>query len=342
MVKTEQRLCVLALFATAVWVATSANGRYGIPLFMLLGPTLAVLVLKLAPLRYAVLSLALLAGLQAYAVGLNGVQRWNSSQWTPQLLSVDLPESLRRRPHLLLVISSPSHSEIVPHLHPDSVVVNVRGTYSIPSSGASNDRLQQLISRYEGRTQVVFMIPTLAGLDSNIAGAVRHSDAIVDRLGVRILHDQCSAIRIGNQQALHNSFNKTLGAPVEMRLMTCAALRAPPNPQLAALRARATGIMDAFERKCPKLFLPRQPQIEGNGQSWVRNYNNRDSISLAIYLDKNMMFYGLSGQTSPTFIGKVSEWQKDVASFTCEAPGKGKRGIDFFNENEKDSIWFDL
>jgi len=339
---TGQRLCVLVVVAATCWVATSTNGRYGIALFMLLGPVLAIALLRGLPQRYAVLVLALLGALQIYTVGFIGIERWNSSQWTPQLLSVEIPEPLKKDPQLFLSISSPSHSEIIPYLHPDSVFVNVRGAYSIPSAGRSHEKLNALISQYGNRTQIVFMIEAqkVKGFDTDVEAVKRHSNAIIDRLGLRLLPDQCSMIRIDNQRALETRFNRRLGPPVEFELLSCSAVKTTPNPELATFRARATQIMDAFEAKCPDLFRPSKPQIEGAGKGWVRKYFNHDSIGLVVSFDKDMLFYGLSGQTSPTFIGKASDWKTVVAGFRCEVPGKGKRGIDYFNEYEKDSIWF--
>lgn len=340
-VATHQRLYVLVAVAAVFWVATSTNGRYGIALFMLLGPALALVLLQLLPQRYATLLLALLAALQVYTMGFIGVDRWNSFQWTPQLLSVDVPESLKKSPQLFLSVSSPSNSQIIPYLHPNSVFVNVRGAYSIPGSGKSGEKLQALISRYQNRTQVVFMIPKVKGYDPNVEATKQQSNGLIDRLGLRLQWNRCSTIGIDNQRGLDTRFNRRLDPTVKFELLSCSAVKATPNPVYATYRVRAIQIMDAFEAKCPKLFLPSKPQIEGQGTGWVRKYFNHDSIGLVVSFDKDMLFYGLSGQTSPTYIGKASEWKQVVAGFRCEVPGKGKRGIDYFDEYEKDAIWFE-
>ena len=338
---TDQRFLVTVAVAAGFWVATSSNGRYGISLFMLLGPTLAILLLRLLAQRYVVLLLALLAAFQTYTIYFLGLDRWNSSRWSPQLLSVEVPEELKRQPQLFLGLSSPSHTEIVPYLHPDSVFVNVRGIYSVPSTGTNGNKLDSLIAQFQNRTQVTFLVSSaIAGLTPDVQGQKKSMNALIDRLGLRLLPDQCKTIRIGHQADLPTHFNKNLSRPIEFRLMSCAAIRTTPNPAFAASRAQAAKIMDGFEAKCPDLFLPKQPQIEGTGQVWTRGYFNHDSFTLVVRFDKDMLFYGLGGQTSYTFIGKASEWRKVVADFKCEVPGKGKRGIDFFNENEKDAIWF--
>ena len=338
---TSQRLFILVTLSTALWVATSSNGRYGITLFLLLGPTLAILLLKLLPQRYSIVLLALLCAFQIHTIFSMGLDRWNSSKWSSQFVSVEVPEQLRKHPQLFLSLSSPSHTEIIPYLHPDSVFSNVRGIYSIPSTGVNGEKLKSLIAQYQNRTQVSFASSsTVKGLEADVPGQLRRINAFIDRLGLRLLTDQCVTIHIGRESSLHTRFNKRLSPALAYDITSCSATYAPPDPVLTASREHAEKIMDAFEAKCPNLFLPEKPQIEGAGQDWTRGYFNHDSLSLFVRFDKDMLFYGLGGQTSYTFIGKASEWRKVVAEFHCEVPGKGKRGIEFFNENEKDAIWF--
>ena len=339
-VSPEQRLLALLAVSVAAWLATSGNGRYGIAVFVLLGPALAVMLLKLLPGRYAVLALVLLGAAQLYTTGFVGVQRWSSSKWTPQFVSVDVPPQLAASPQLFLSVISPSHSEIVPYLHSESVFVNLRGAYSLPSEGSVYRRIETLIEKYGGRTQVLFSIPELEGLQPDGKVFVSRHSAILDRVGLRLLPEDCSTILVDEQAPLENRFNEELAAPSRVAIMSCKAVVTPRDPRLAELRHRAVQIMDAFEARCPDLFVPSRPQIEGVGQGWVRKYFNHDSIALSVQFNRDMIFYGLSGQTSPTLIGKASEWRRVVAQFRCELPGKGKRGIDFFNEYEKDSIWF--
>ena len=97
--------------------------------------------------------------------------------------------------------------------------------------------------------------------------------------------------------------------------------------------------MNAFEDKCPELFVPSRPQTEGSGQVWSRSYFNYDGIGFSVRFDKDRIQYGLSGQSSITYLGKASQWEDAVARFECQLPARGERGIDFFNTNEESAVW---
>jgi hypothetical protein len=333
------RLAAFVLVASILWIASSSNGRYGIPLFLLLGPMTALAALGLMAQRYALLLLTGLTAFQFLTFSYDGVVRWGSTQWTPQLMSVRIPEELSEAPHLFLSLSNPSYSVLVPHLHSDSVFVNLRSAYSIPSQGPSATKITSLISQYAGRTQVLFAVPRIKGYTADVTSMTRYYSAFIDRVSLRLQTEQCRKILLDAQPKLKTRFNRNLGPSMPVLLMSCPAVPSPPSPELARMRARASEIMNVFEDKCPKLFVPSRPQIEGAGQVWSRSYFNYDGIGLSVRFDKDRIQYGLSGQSSITYLGKASQWQEAVARFDCQLPGRGERGIDFFNTNEESATW---
>lgn len=333
------RLAAFVLVASLLWIASSSNGRYGISLFLLLGPMTAWVALRLMAQRYALLLLIGLSAFQFLTFSYDGVVRWGSTQWTPQLMSVRIPEELSRTPHLFLSLSNPSYSDLVPHLHPDSAFVNLRSAYSIPSQGPAAAKVASLISQYAGRTQVLFAVPRIQGYTADITSMTRYYSAFVDRVSLRLQIDQCHKILLDAQPKLKTRFNRDLGPSMPVLLMSCPAVPSPANPELARLRARASEIMNAFEDKCPELFVPSRPQTEGSGQVWSRSYFNYDGIGFSVRFDKDRIQYGLSGQSSITYLGKASQWEDAVARFECQLPARGERGIDFFNTNEESAVW---
>lgn len=336
------RFAAAAGVSAALWLATSANGRYGITLFLLLGPALALLLLRLLPRRYAALVACLLALLQGFTSWqmVTPSNRWGSSQWTPQFEAVRVPDALKRQPLLFVSLANPSHSEIVPYLHPDSAFVRPDGTYSIPSDGPAYERLQSLLSEYDGRTQVLFPLASIKGLVPNVPRLIERNNIRLDRIGLRIQGDHCLRIEVGGQQSLPTRFNSKLDPPPLNSLMSCSAGKSLPDPALAKSRESAERIMDAFEDKCPDLLRPRKPQIEAlNRTAWRRMYLNYDAIALFVSFDKDVIMYNLSGQSSPAYLGKASEWPKAVAAFHCQLPGEGMRGIGHFEKFEKDAYW---
>lgn len=330
------RLALFIALVTVLWIVTSANGRYAISLLMLLGPFAAATLTRAMPARYAALLLILATGFQIHSGSLQGVDRWGSRKWTPKWLAPVVPAALARSPQLFISVEIQSHSELVPFLHPDSVYVNLIGShYSIPSEGPAYARLKSLIDSYRDRTQIILTIPQLEGYTPNIPAIVGYKSALLDRVGLRISHAQCKPIRIDVQKPLDTHFNRNMGETRPGLLLSCKAERIVPRPEVAALRARAVEIMNAFEKKCPDLFYPPKPQVEGAGWGWVRKYTKYDNLSLYVNFQDNIIVNGLSGQTEPNPLGKSTDWRKVVADFQCTLPGDNRRGSFHFNREIK-------
>lgn len=330
------RLALFVALVTTLWIVTSTNGRYAISLFMLLGPFAAATLMRAMPPRYAMLFLIVATGLQIHSGSLHGVDRWGSKKWTPRWLAPSVPASLTRSPQLFISIELQSHSELVPLLHPDSVYVNLIGShYSIPSEGPSYLRLKSLIDSHYDRTQIIIMVPQLEGFTPDVPAIVGYKSALLDRVGLRISHAQCKPILLDVQKPLDTRFNRHIGESHQGLLLSCKAEHIAPQPEVAALRVRAVEVMNAFEEKCPELFYPPQPQVEGAGMGWVRKYTKYDNLSLYVNLGENIIMNGLSGQTNPNYLGKATDWRQVVADFQCSLPGDNLRGSFHFNRQVK-------
>ena len=116
-------------------------------------------------------------------------------------------------------------------------------------------------------------------------------------------------------------------------LLACVALPAVPDPVLGASRAEAARVMDAFEQKCPRIFSPRQTQVEGAGSLWTRAYGRHD-LYLAIEVGTGLIAYRTDRQIRPEYIGNLATWRDDVARFQCGLPLGGQRGIDTMRSHD--------
>ena len=326
------RLWLFALASWLLWSYTSANGRYGIPLFMLLGPVLATVTIRLLPARYATLSLAVVAAMHLAMLGTNGVSRWGKKGWTPEWFSARVPMELQQEPHLIISLTAPPYASLAPDLHPDSVFVALVSPYSIPASGETGARLKSLIRRHAGRTRLVFGLPKVEGVKVDLNGLKRSHSRLVNHLGLALVGNKCEHILLDRQPRLDTVFNRNLPPPGWHDLVICEATSTPPDVGVTRLRKTASLIMDAFERRCPNLFVPAQPQIDAYGPNWVRVYSNRDATLLTVNFDQDTIRYMMYGQTGETRIGKVSTWRDDLAKFNCRIPGEGKRGSVFVEQ----------
>jgi len=323
-------LGAFCLVSAVLWTLTSGNSRYALPLFLLLGPLLALLLIALVPRRYAILVAWLVLAAQIFMTVDARIIRWRSQQWTPQWVSVDMPRELASEPALFISLASQSQSNLVPYLHPRSSYIHLNnGHFSVPSTGAGSVPLWRLLRRHDYRAKIVLQRPRfLDGDEVPLASVLKYGNSYLDRISMRIVDGSCSELRVNAAPGYGISLNAGLAPPRSQGLVVCDAVRSPSR--YAEPRAAAERIMNAFEDKCPGLFNPRRPQIELAGEAWVRIYPKYDSAILVVNFIKGYVSYQLTGQFKGIVIGTPSTWKQDLKRFDCRMPYDGARGYKGF------------
>ena len=317
----------LIFFAVSLcgWLVTSSNGRYAVPLFLLHGPVLWLLMNRLIGERRAALAMAVLTVLQIGHGAAAGSPRWNAQPWTQQWLPATVPAALRNEPMLFVLVGQPSASFVAAEVHRDSVFVNPIGTVPLANNGPGWKRYEALRDRYAGRTRIVLsVVPSYT--PEEVRTKLLRQNLVIDRLGLRIDVDGCDRIVLNDEPPAVPWLGPAEATPMH-DLLACRATRVAPDPSLAAARAEAARIMDAFEERCPQVFSPRQTQVEGAGSLWTRAYGRYD-LHLAIEVASGGISYRTDRQLRPQHIGTVATWRDDAARFRCALPLGGLRGID--------------
>jgi hypothetical protein len=325
-------LAVFLAISTVAWVKTSTNARYAIPLLLLLGPAIYLLARWGFGARAArIICLLALAIQLTFMTGVPS-PRWNPQPWNAQWLKVDpLPEELTRAPALVVSVGLSSSSHLVRQIHPDSAFVNPIGLISIATNGPGWDRFVELRERYAGRTWILVDAPRIIR-EGPFAEHLAHTQAMVDRLQLQFEAGRCTTVQVNDddQQPAWLPDRELL----TQRLALCpASLKTAYDPVIASARSKAQEIMDAIDDRCPNVFLPRRPQIEGTGKLWTRLYGRFD-LFLSLELPNGEIWMRQERQATPVKIGDVSTWQKDVARMRCELPHKGSRGISTLNGSD--------
>jgi len=320
-------LVVFVLVSTALWLVTSTNGRYAVPLLLLLGPMLYVVIGRLIGERRALLVCTLLVLGQVGHSAATGNPRWSPGQWSDAWLPLaPLPESLTRQPQLFVVVGRQSESYLAALVHPGSVFVNPIGLVSLRNDGPGWSRFTSRRDAFVGRTQVVFLLnpeDTRAEMVLKAEGRNR----FIDRLALKMDVERCQRLVLNAQNDPYTlPKNTRLGNVQGRHLASCPAVAAKPDAALAHNRALATEVMDAFEARCPAMLSPRQTQIEGNGISWERYYGKFD-LFLSVNLANGQIQLRQERQVDKVLVGRVPMWRSDVERFTCRLPHGGERGI---------------
>src|SRR5690606_23424478 len=101
----DLRFIAFFVISTAAWIATSANGRYGVLVLLLVGPCLARVVELVGGLRAARIAVPVVLAAQVTACAIMSPPRWHIAEsWTREWFPFHVPERARQEPVLYLTI----------------------------------------------------------------------------------------------------------------------------------------------------------------------------------------------------------------------------------------------
>lgn len=330
--RRECFLFVFVLVAWSLWLFTSGNGRYGVPLFLLIPLLCFVLWRAFMPNRYIALILSVVVTVQVVIVILSGNPRWNPMQWSEEWFGAELPEELEQGARLIVSVGMSSESYLVRGMGEGAAFTNPIGLISIPSEGPASDKLQRLLTRYPEDTYVIFRVEGDPGSDIEKATFDRYSN-LVDRIGLSLEGGSCGVARFNQSEVLTFWANEFLPKPPVRMVAYCKARMSDSSESLRSDRSRATEILEAYESKCPGVFSPRFVETEGHGLVWSRLYGKHDLV-LAVNFSSDDIYYYMARQAVDTLIGSVSTWEADVKTFRCGLPQRGDRGVRVLERHE--------
>ena len=267
--RDDWRVLVFFAAALALWLATSANARYGLVVLLLAGLCLARIVKRLLPTRAARVLLGVLLVVQLGITFVASPPRWFLAEtWSRHWFPYAVPERALREPALYLTVEILPMAVIAPFLHPASSLVNFRGQHSLP---ADSPKLVKLLEGHRGHVRVF-------GRELQ----VQIYDSRLRRLGYRVDPADCFAIawRPDDDDAVSRAANWFAGNPKSaepLSLASCALLPAPRDPADLDRERKASAIFDRVERECPRLFRGQTAVTEAFGSGWSRHYNGLDA-----------------------------------------------------------------
>jgi hypothetical protein len=307
----DWRLLGFFTLALVAWVATSANGRYGMLVLLLAGLCLARLVERLLPVAMARVVLATLLVAQVAACGMVSAPRWFiADRWSRQWLPFVPAEQALRQPALYLTLESLPMAAVVPFVHRDSSFVNLRGQQSVPPGAP---RLDALFARHGGSVRVLGRHMRLREEGRPRQEVVEAYDVSLLRYGYRIDADDCYAIdwQPDEQDALSRAANWIARQPdshaASLSLGSCALRPAQRDPRDIETERLVSAAFDRIERACPAIFRGQTGLTDSLGKEWMRNYPALDARlethGGVVILDRYLAL-------SYYHFGSLSAWQR--------------------------------
>jgi hypothetical protein len=271
---TEWRVLAFFGIGSVLWLASSANGRYGMIVLLLAGVCLARLVERLLPLGAARVTLALLLALQVAMTVMVAPPRWFVVEpWSRSWLPYAVPERALREPALYLTLETLPMAVVAPLVHPASSFVNFRGQQSIPPD---SPRLHSLLDRHRGRVRVLGRSLELAD-GAPRPSEVQAHDGTLARIGYRLDTSDCFTIEWRRDEdplsRAANWLSGTTPTTEPLSVASCGLRPAAPDPARAEREKRVSAIFDRVETACPRLFRGQTAVTEPLGTSgWLRHY----------------------------------------------------------------------
>jgi len=301
---------VLAFFAFGVvlWMATSANGRYGMVLLLLGGVCLARVTERLLPAGATRVALAVLLIVQLGTSVMASPSRWFITEpWSRRWLPYEVPQQALREPALYITVELLPMAVIAPFVHPASAFVNFRGQHSIP---ADSQKLATLLKRH--RSHVRTLGRGLELVEGRPRGdQLMAYDATLLRIGYRVDTSDCFTIAWRPDDDLLSRAANALGparpSHEPLSAVSCALRGARRDPADFEKERRISALFDRIEKACPRLFRGHTAVTEALGNGWSRLYSGLDA-RLEAFADRAILNRQRAAHVD---LGKLSDWARD-------------------------------
>ena len=302
----DAQLWIFATTSYVLWMATSGNARYAIPLLMVCGVLIGRLAWSLFPPAAAMSLMGTVALLQfAYNVDA-GTLRITPAAWdSKSYFSVQAPDRVRNEPYLHMGLGLQSYGSLAPFFHAEGAMMNPIGQMSLPLDGPLGARVRDLLEKWKGRTRVLVRFNP----SDNSERAVRLKktiDSTLYRLSLRVGWRDCLPV-----------FFDGKSTPDEVALHSCAALsQSVPDTTYDAVGSLADGVFRRVERDCPKIFGPPAFVSDYALGRWQRFYPNTDAFLVLSPEDGVFVTHARSG--IDRYVGTLDEIRSGKTHFDCK------------------------
>ena len=309
------------LCSIALWLWTTSNGRYALPILLLMGPLLMLAIYKTIEKEKFALVVALTALiLQAGHALSAGNPRWAFAEWTHHWFEVTASARLKNNPHAFLSLGiSESNSVISPFLHPQSTFVSLIGSsYAFRPDGAGHERINQIIKLHKNHLRMLVTISPAQQPPQ--AGLFNGWNTLLAPWRLKIIQSDCEFLEVVLSPNRNTSdiFSQQLKGNISQISLLSCGLEAGSGEAEETLRERKrlTRVFDRIEQSCPLLFSPRGWQLTKLAGLWQRHYLQSDIV---VYARKGRL--SLSKQEYGPFdvdMGSVEDWENNRSKFVCE------------------------
>lgn len=336
--RTRRRLTPVALLivfsvsAFAVWLLTTGNGRYFIPILLAVGPLCIALIYRLPFTRnLRLFAAATVLALQSFVLMESNPWRWwGLAPWTnAPFFQIELDPQAATVPATYVTATSISYSLVAPKFPPQSRWVNI-SSQPDPDKNPDGKRLQAVLA---SSTSLQLLIPSMpdhmrpGGQPNDALTKVinellnRQKLALADPLRCRLLPSRGLA-----SQAFRSLDAVQPKVLAKMGFWVCPLRYPVPVNDLGAGEgsARVNHAFEVVEKICPRFFPPGQARTGKMEGGFVRGYSDADMKLYAF--DDEKVFYRYWRALNPVFIGTINQLLANEIEMDCTAI-RGRSGL---------------
>jgi hypothetical protein len=271
----------------ALWVYSSANGRYGVTLLMLAAVPIAQITLSLLrPERFRVAAIAAIVSLQAVfaLVVQDRSDLAGELGWRDAALKVEMPASLVNEPAVHVVISFLSWSYLLPRMHPDSTMVNLASLCRRADcpEGLSVERAASVLRERPGSLRLLTEVNEINDGRLRVGKkAVAAADHQIAEFDLRVDAERCEIFEVRpNLSKVWLAASGPAGQTLSRSnwVASCPLVTDPAAAAAAiAYRDRHAAVFRTLERACRReLGVPHGLILSDGDGSWTQLYLDRD------------------------------------------------------------------
>lgn len=316
-------MLALLLLSAVVWLATSGNGRYFLPMLVCAGPT-AIALLCLLPLpRHwkGILGLTL-ASVQVFVLTQQPPwHQWSWLDWKDEpYFAVQLaPEQSSGPPTTYASLSTISYSLIAPQFPANSRWIHLASGGATPRDAQWTDAFLRRAAAEGPLRLIAPSLPSVTLADGKPnADVLAAFDKLIAGRNVRIVGD-CQLLPSRAQARLEGVEDQVLqGHTREVGFWSCPLAyeqreelpvhaRVPPEPVRQTL-ARMGAL-------CPRFFPPNDGGMLRLVDGWEKNYSA--SETRLYVMDNDDVWYKFWRSLNPVKVGKVADVLAGKVALDC-------------------------
>lgn len=319
-------LLLFMVVSYVLWLLTSGNGRYALPVFLLCGLMLVRCLYIFFPAAIAKIIVLLVAFFQGGYAITAGDLRFIAEPWdAAPYYKVEAADRLVNEPFLHLTVGLQTNASVIASkFHPEGALVSPIGQLALPRDQSPLGRAYEArLQVWRDRTRVI--VPAFDLSDANERNAAREAvNHLLYRMRLQVDTNDCEAFAISRAKpsassvfAVAHAKRSFLSEDGVRRYLSCAVSDSTVrDPVMDASMARADRVFGVLENTCPEIYGPPGFASERGIQDWRRFYSNSDST--AIVSEEHWVIVQHSRSPVDRIIGTVDDILQGRGNFDCQ------------------------